>query len=582
MPRFLVIESPIRGGIVNTRGWVLAFLPATAFLLVATACGGGTPASTAAPTQSPTSAPTVAATSAPIAIATATARPTAVPTPTTAPTPTPGISGEARIALGTLEYNFLLTGGNQRVFGEPIYDYAIRAALDGTLDPNASFARSWTANSDSTTWTFKVRDDVVFHDGSKATAKDLKFTLEYYARPDVITSPGAELRRNIKSITTPDDSTAVVALNTPDIFFNISYVSSMGFNIVSFILPQQALTTKGLAEFNKSPVGSGPFKVDKITVGSHIDYQAVDKHWLSGVPRFKLLRLMQIPDETTRIALLRTGEAQVIEGSRAATAPLRRDGFAILEKEGSRVAQLVVPQQWQQGSPLSVREVRQAMRVAVDGQAIVDTFLKGLGKTSLGYPVVDWDQAYVAHPIPAYDPAKAKDLLKQGGYPSGFQLDMVSFPFPAIPEGPEIMEAIATYWEAVGIKVTRLPSDFAPFRDTWYSQKFTKPTVGGFIFVGKTPIASQLARGGLTVASVSRVTQNPELDRLAKQYAAATSAEAYVSSGKTLQKLVVDEAIYPVLFEAGEVYVANAKFSGTWKLGKAPGSLNYTDLVRRS
>ncbi|MSQ25040.1 MAG: ABC transporter substrate-binding protein [Dehalococcoidia bacterium] len=547
--------------------------------MVIAACGGGDD-----------SAPSPAATA---PLATAAARPTAAPTPTATPQPVP--QGSLRIALGTVNFqSFSSKGGIDPVINEVIYDMIVGNKPDGTLNPAGGFATSWTANADSTAWTFKFKNNVVFQNGDKATSQDAKFTQEFQSREGFV-SPFASIQRALLGVMeTPDDLTMIANLKTRSIFFPISSLSALGTTGFHFLLPKAYITSLGAAagpfagagEFEKRPLGSGPYKIREINPAASYAFEAVPNHWLYGVPKYRNIEFRGIPEQTTRIALLKTGDIEITEVDRAATVELPKAGLKVFTKEGSAGAYLNLHQQWiteQNGvkNPLAIRDVREALSLAIDRKALIDTFLFGQAKQSSARPLNSWDLAYKEFPPQAYDPARARQLLQQAGYPNGFSLEFWIFTFPGLPEGLEIMEAVAVSWERVGIKVQRRPSDFPTYQSVWNNQRLVPPAVGGVMYIPNRLIGSVFGVGCCTKAAASRVSEDPEIERLVAAWTGASTVEEYTKQAQALQQAALQQVIIPMLFDAGATYGAAASLPQNWQLGKAPYTINLPQLWTR-
>lgn len=304
--------------------WLLIGL---ALLLLVAACGSGEE------TPSPrTSAPGV--TSSPVATA---AAPTAALTPTAIRMPT----GELRFAVQTIAGFSLLPGVS---IGKPHLDpmFDINAALlsNGQLEPKNSTVSSWTASADSKVWTLKFRDGIVFHTGDKATAKDLKFTLDFFKHTGSnATGAGWALRQAATdAITSPDDATVVVTLRTIDIFMPIRFLAHNGYGTTgNYLLPKAYMESMGidlsakaldLSQAVKAPVGSGPYKFVSSIVNQEVVMEAVERpHWLYGIPRFKTGKVLIIPEPATRLALLKTGGLEVANIGRSPIPEMKRLGL---------------------------------------------------------------------------------------------------------------------------------------------------------------------------------------------------------------------------------------------------------------
>ena len=206
--------------------------------------------------------------------------------------------------------------------------------------------------------------------------------------------------------------------------------------------------------------------------------------------------------------------------------------------------------------------------------------MKGLASPTIDYPVTIWDPAYKPHPVPTVNQAQAKQLLAQAGYANGFELDLVIISVGALPEGREIMEAVATWWGALGVKVNRKPMDLASYLAPWRSQAFTKPTVGGMLYIANRPLSTSFAIGPFTKSSSFRLTEDPELDAAAKAYVGAANLNDYVAKGQQFMDKIVEKIPLSVMFYTGDAWAVRPGFGGNaWNLGRGAYSINVTQLI---
>ena len=537
-----------------------------ALSLVVAACGGGDATATPGPQATPTPQATA----------------TSVPPPTT-----PTQISEMRVAMAKVGISFVpeLAGTGSILEREPIYDYFAGTTPEGELDFTAGVVISTEVTADLQTWTAKLRDGIVFHNGDELTSADIKAQWDFLLRPEGLAWQAEGLRKVVDSVDAPDESTVVFRRNKPDLFFDLSFFSPVGTTDFSMVIPKGPLADLGLETLNKNPIGSGPYRVTSVDPGGEINYEALDNHWFYGQPKHAAIQILEVPEETSRIALLKSGRADVIELSLTKGPELRRDGFVIAQKLNAAAGNYYAHQQYMTelpvGSPNPFNDVRvrRAMSIAIDRQALVDTFLGGLGEPSVDWTVGPLDPAFVKHPPPQQDPAAARQLLADAGYPNGFEMEMWIYVRPALSQGPEIMEAIAVWWEDIGIDVIRVPVDFAAYRTPWFDQSFSKPTVGGVGFFNNFRNVSLIAavvegRGG-----ASRLSGDPAIGAAGAAWNQATTVEDYVRLGRVYQNLVLEKEIYGTLFVAGETFAVHPDVPGTWNLGVDTGSRRFIRFV---
>ncbi len=554
--------------------------------LIVGACGGGTQ-----PTAVPTSAN---ATPVPATVG---------PTPTLAPTRTataqPVPSGEIRFALSTLSTFPTLNGyaGVARSYLDAMYDYSI-GEKDGKPDPESGFATSWILSADGKTHTLKFRNDVFFHNGDKATARDVIWSIDF-ARSGTIRaaspSTAKELNDEIASITAPDDTTLVVQLSRSQIFWHIFRLCRIrNGQAPSYLSPEKYMKSMSEEAAAKAPVGSGPFKFKSLNIDNNVVFEATERHWFHGVPRVKTMEYRVIPEESTRLALIQGGGADLIGISRTPVPLVRKDAkLTIFLRENSGVGAYKMEEQSVKEypgygpNPLADVRVRRAMdRYAIDRQVLVDSFLNGLGNPTFDYPITVADPAWTQlPPAPKRDVAQAKRLMAEAGFPNGFQLDMYVWSGLQPPEGVDIMEAIAVWWGELGITINRKPSTLQSFGLSRPNTGWPRPTVAGIWFLGNNPVAAASAAVSHDPALLNATNLDPNLDRLGKTWAFSANEADYIKNGRAYM-LAAYESVGPTsggnaLFYVGDIFVGNDKIPKTWKLGRAQYSFQLEQVGLR-
>src|SRR6185312_15725638 len=210
--------------------------------------------------------------------------------------------------LGAQTLDPILEGrpGNA-VYQAAMYDSLIGFNFEkGGIGPGV--AERWELSPDGLTWTFYIRPGQTFHNGDKLTAHDVKFSLERQMGPGSLASAAASMRRTIKSIEVIDDLTVKVNTNTPQLGMPAGLSRAVAPE--GAIMPKAYIEKVGEEEFRKKPIGSGPWKFVRNVPGDRIEFTAVANHW-RGTPSFKDLHVLLVPEESTRVAMVRTGEAAI-------------------------------------------------------------------------------------------------------------------------------------------------------------------------------------------------------------------------------------------------------------------------------
>jgi peptide/nickel transport system substrate-binding protein len=320
--------------------------------------------------------------------------------------------------------------------------YGLHDALVKPMPGNhqtASLAESWTVSPDQRVYEFKLRSGVRFHNGDPFTAEDVKFSFHR--------AKGAKiLQQKVQEVVAVDPLRVRFVLHEPWPDFMTFYGTLA--TSAAWIAPKKYVESVGVDGFKKAPVGLGPYKFVSHTPGVELVMEANETYWRK-VPSVKRLVFKSVTDASTRLAMLKRGEVDVaylLDGPIAEE--VKRDPNLKLAFSGAiGTFYLDFLEQWDPKSPWHDRRVRLAASLALDRKAINQA--ENLGASRLNGNIVPrtFDFAVPIDPHP-YDPARAKKLLAEAGYPNGFDAgDLHPWP-PYFSMG----EAVANYLSAVGIR----------------------------------------------------------------------------------------------------------------------------------
>jgi peptide/nickel transport system substrate-binding protein len=279
--------------------------------------------------------------------------------------------GELRISLAFLGSQRVIpwaevASGGIKQHQILIYDHLVGCTDDGQLSDQNGMAQSWQEAADHLSWTFTLRQGVTFHDGTEVTAEDVKFSIDSLFEPKAVAGLLGPTRAAFKAAEVKDPYTVVIHLKQPAIFLPWNFSCAIGNE--GMILPKAYFQQVGADGFAKAPIGSGPYKVVKNAVGASIQLEALERHWAEGVPKFKTLTFLVVPEESTRMAQLRAGEADIIAVSREKVPEVQAAGFKVFSKRNDQVVVVYMQQQWDD-VPVADKRVRQALNLALDKEA---------------------------------------------------------------------------------------------------------------------------------------------------------------------------------------------------------------------
>ena len=298
-----------------------------------------------------------------------------------------------------------------------------------------------------TTIEFTLRPGVKFHDGSPFTADDVVYTINLIADPASRLSTPANYNWLEKAEKTGDLSVRVT-LKRP------TPAALEYFALVIPIYPKAYREKVGAEGYAKAPVGAGPYKMTKVEPGVSIDFERFEDYWAGspkGKPAIKKLSVRFVPDATTEMTELLAGRADWIWNMNPDQFdPVNKmPHLQAVRKESMRVGYLSLDAAGRTGAdnPVTKQKVRQAIWHAIDRKAIADKLVTGGSRVPAApcFPSQFGCDAEIAVPYD-YDPAKAKKLLAEAGYPDGFDIELASYVLP------QWGSAVQNYLLAVGIR----------------------------------------------------------------------------------------------------------------------------------
>ena len=416
--------------------------------------GGEAPAPTAMP--APTAAPT--AMPAPTA--------TPVPAPTAAPTAMPAPSGNVTIAVpsfGKENLDKSQSGGLELIFVAALLDYFIGADETGQLDFSLGILES-LETPDGKVYTFNLKPGAKWHDGETIDAADVVFTMSHYNREESSCVSCGLVRSALDRVEIVDDTTATVHLKET----NISFIPTLGaLEGDLLLLPEHHFAKVGIeGGFEDDPLGSGPFKFVDRNIGEFIEFEANLDYWDAGrVPSFAGLRMVVAPEASTRVALIRNGQADLAEVDNASVNGLAEDGFRISGPDSVGSAMLQFLRSYEPDQLTNKLDFRKALILSVDWAAISGAFYatgeeaRPLG-TALFTPVaLGYDPSL---PPYEFDQDEARRLLASSGY-AGETVVLWSWATTGNPSGLDVPQAVTSAWRDIGINTEIIPVDQGVF-----------------------------------------------------------------------------------------------------------------------
>jgi peptide/nickel transport system substrate-binding protein len=341
--------------------------------------------------------------------------------------------------------------------------YALHDALVRPLPGQkvgTSLAESWKESPDGLVYEFKLRRGVKFHNGDPVTTEDVKFSYDRYK------GAGAkELQARIRQVEIVDAATVRFHLKEPWPDFMTFYgTTATGAGIV---VPKKYLTQVGDEGFRKHPIGAGPYKFVSHSPGVEVVLEANAAYW-RRVPNVKRLTFKSVPETTTRVAMLKKGEADIayaLDGEDAEN--VRRDPrLTLVPSKHASIYWIEFADQWDPKSPWHDKRLRLAVNHALNRKVINEVACLGYCPPAGVIVPRVMDFALQVAP-PAYDPQKAKQLLADAGYPAGLDAG----DFTPIPPFFVVAETALNDLSAVGIRLRMRTVERATFYAQWREKK---------------------------------------------------------------------------------------------------------------
>jgi ABC-type transport system substrate-binding protein len=452
--------------------------------------------------------------------------------------------------------------------------YSTLTILDEKLQIVPYAAEKWTASRDGLTWTFKLRDNLVFHNGRKADASDVKYSLTRLASPES-RSPSSFLllsdvvgfeavnkgqSKELTGVRVVDPLTVEIRLQSPpkgDLLTRLSHVSTA-------IIAREAVEAGGANWAETQPVGTGPWKLREWAHRSRVVYEAFPQ-FFEGKPKVDRLEMPIVPEPATQLAMYQNGELDVVLVPIGDYPRLKADprwGKEMKVWDRAQVQLLALnPRVY---APFKDVRVRQAFAHAIDRQKVIDQVFHGLyipagGMLPPGVPGHDPQLKGLPH-----DPARAKQLLAEAGFPGGKGLPPLRVAVNPVTADYRMMaEPIAAMLQdTLGIPIEVQLQEFASFTAAMNRRDALAAFMTGWS-------ASTLDAGYFhelwlySKSPLNRVNyESAAFDRLVEQANAAPDRARRIAQIKQADELIVKDApLIPVMYTRF-VYLISPRVKG--------------------
>lgn len=338
-----------------------------------------------------------------------------------------------------------------------LYEGLVKPASDGSLVP--AVAERYEISDDAKIYTFTLRDGITFHDGTKVTVEDVKYSIDRYA--EILGESSAFSM--LSGVNIVDDKTIEVTLK----------------EAYSEFLPELALAIipKSNADPVKNPIGTGPFKFESYAPGQNLILAKYDGYWQEGVPSLDQVEFKFTADMETAFMELQAGTIDILKYLTASQVQSLNSDFNVVEGSMNLVQAMYL----NSGSgPLADVKVRQALCFATNRQEINDFLFGGKSHIVGSHMIPNMSKYYepAAETVYNYDQVKAKELLTEAGYPDGFDLE-ITVP-SSYSQHVDTAQIIVDELSQIGVRATINQVEWSTWLKEVYKEKKFEATIVGF------------------------------------------------------------------------------------------------------
>ena len=419
-----------------------------------------------------------------------------------------------------------------------IYDTLLYYSPDGTKDPEPRIAESYEISDDGLDYTFHLRDDVTFHDGTPVTADDVVFSIELYKASEY---QGSQISM-LSSVEATDEHTVVCHLDAP--------YSPFLQGICSPMIASKAYYESSEDDFVNNPIGTGPYKFVSRAKGSNIKLEANEDYY-RGAPEIREVTFEVIPDSSTKAIALQTGEVNFAEIDSATKPQLEANpAITIAEVPTSAFSYIAMNTEKE---PFNDVKVRQAINYAIDRDNLVAVCYDGeaevnsniCAKERFGYSDDQFQYTY--------DPEKAKELLAEADIETPYDLGEIL----VAEKYSNLATVIQNDLKAVGLDVTISVKEFNSYISDLQNGSYGITALNMTLEGDTQTLEMAFASDYIGIANNARYSDE-EMDKLFEQARTETDNDKRAEIFNEIFTKAQDEAIYAVMCNPMTLYAYNS------------------------
>jgi peptide/nickel transport system substrate-binding protein len=422
-----------------------------------------------------------------------------------------------------------------------IYDTLMYMNPDGQHDPEPRVAESYEISEDGLDYTFHLRDDVTFHDGTPVTAEDVVFSIELYKDSEY---QGSQISM-LSSVEAIDDTTVVCHLDSPYAPFLAGILSP---NICS-----KAYYESDPDAFVTNPIGCGPYKFVSRSTGSNIVLEANEDYY-RGAPEIKELRFEVIPDAATKAIALQTGEISFAEIDSSVLTQLEANPSITIEEVPTSTFCYVSMNL--EKEPFNDVRVRQAINYAIDRENLVNVCYDGEAEVNSNICSKDRSGYSDDQLQYTYDPEKAKELLAEAGIETPYDLGEIL----VAEKYSNLATVIQNDLKAVGLEVTISVKEFNAYIGDLTSGNYDITALNMTLEGDTQTLEMAFTTDYIGTANNARYS-DADMDALFEATRSETDSDKRLELFDQILTKAQDEAIYAVLCNPLTLYAYNSELN---------------------